>query len=121
MKNTLLKPETPEQLEAESGSSAPTCSASIDWYPGPAQDGGGTAGGEYWNDGDTLLIVVELRGGASEVVCVNVSADEGRADMTLQSTGDDTGWTLSDISWWAILNGKFPKQKDQALPQAGRE
>ena len=27
MKDTLLKPEAPEQLKAESGSSAPTCSA----------------------------------------------------------------------------------------------
>lgn len=27
MKDTLLKPETPDQLQAESGSSAPTCSA----------------------------------------------------------------------------------------------
>ena len=29
MKDTLLKPETPDQLKDESGSSAPTCSASL--------------------------------------------------------------------------------------------
>ena len=29
MKDTLLKPETPDQLQAESGSSAPICSALV--------------------------------------------------------------------------------------------
>jgi|GEM_PF-2713123 len=85
----------------------PHCPASystLDWKAGPSGGGEGTAGGDRWWDGDALLVIVELGSGGREVFVADISADEGRADMVLSASGDDTGWQLSDIYTYAKLD-----------------
>ena len=84
----------------------PPCSASLIWNPGPANGGAGNSeslnGKAWWSD-STLLVIVELREGV-DIMAVNVSDGE----MFLHGSGDDTGWTLDDVSWWADLDAALP-------------
>jgi hypothetical protein len=94
---------------------AAPCCASLEWYPGPANGGGGTAqesspnGDPWWRDGDLLLVIVDCNDGP-EVSAVRVHADGSESlDFSNAASGDfDFGWTDRDISWWARLDGVLP-------------
>lgn len=87
----------------------------LEWNPGPAISGGGTAQEDahdssipWWHDGDLLLVIVERNDGP-EVSCVRVHADGDMLDFSNAATDDfDFGWTDRDISWWARLDGILP-------------
>lgn len=75
-----------------------------EWHEGPANGGEGTAGGNMWIDGEELLVIIELRDGDREVLSVIINADGNQASMVMNGSGDDTGWDLFDIYWWARVS-----------------
>ena len=104
------KNKTDEQTAAREASlSAPICSA-LKWMPGPAEDGGGTAGkdeagNDMWWDGDMFIAVVELRDGSRDIFLASVSCDEEMFDLRHPLTGDSISeWGTDSISWWAKID-----------------
>ena len=87
----------------------------LTWNLGPSEGGQGTAGGDRWNDGDLLLVVVNLREGR-DVMAVRITCSEGIANVVMPDTGDDCGWGVDDISWWAYLEDALP-----SLPEHQRQ
>ena len=79
----------------------------LTWNPGPTEGGQGTAGGDRWNDGDLLLVVVNLREGR-DVMAVSITCSEGIANVVMADTGDACGWGVDAISWWAYLEEALP-------------
>lgn len=84
----------------------------LDWHPGPASGGEGTAGGTselpVWFDGDLLLLVI-YRSDGSEAVTARVSADSHHVSFTNPLTGDeDLGFSDTDIAWWAVISDSIP-------------
>lgn len=88
---------------------------SVEWNPGPANGGGGTADdpnqekhehGHYWLDGQLLLVMV-----GEEVSTVRVHAGDFGVEFANAATGDfDFGWTDQNIDWWAILDDVLPNK-----------
>ena len=84
------------------------------WNQGPEYGGNGTAGGGMWNDGDFLLVVIELREGR-DVMAVRINCVDGYANMVMADTGDDCGWSVEDIAWWANLENALPGQSNAPI------
>jgi hypothetical protein len=82
----------------------------LEWHPGPANGGVGTAGKNeagvsQWYDGDRLLVVVEINTGEREIVCLDVIADEERFETRLAGTDElYSAFLPEDWSWWAKLD-----------------
>lgn len=113
MENNFVKNNGPtEAPSATAGDfSRPHCSASLEWNRGPAMGGEGTGGGLWWQDSETLLIVIELAGGGREIWCVGVMADATGVDFQ-DSEGNIIGWGPEAVSWWAKLtDDHLPKTK----------
>lgn len=108
-------PQNTEAAETVQTSSVPAVRRELEWHPGPAIGGGGTAQHEdyathpsWWYDGQLLLVIVERTDGP-EVSAVRVHADGDMLDFSNAATDDfDFGWTDQDISWWAILDDILP-------------
>lgn len=84
----------------------------LEWFPGPAGGGTGTAGrrdgSHWWWDGDLLLVQVETNLGV-EMTMRRVQADGGHLSFVDPVTGDDDfGYMGDDIMRWAKL--KDPNQ-----------
>ena len=111
-RNKMIDTQKLEEA-ADSGLPGMTCSASLVWHAGPANDGGGTCGIRHgipwWYDGDLLLVIVETTGGR-EFSVVRVSADGSQLSFANAATGDDDfGYMGGDISWWAKLDENIPR------------
>lgn len=97
-------------------------SCNLEWHPGPANGGVGTAGEKngvsQWWDGDILLIIVETNSGR-EFAVVHISADgDDYFEVRDASTGDDyDAWSPDEWSWWAKLDEKnLPPQPQPTEP-----
>ena len=80
----------------------------LQWKPGPAQGGGGTAGKRdgcpIWHDGDLLLIVVNTKGGRS-VFLSRVGTDGDQLSFFDPETDDDNfGYWDGAIDWFAVID-----------------
>ena len=84
------------------------------WNIGPSDGGRGTAGGDMWNDGDLLLVVVNLREGRA-TMAVRITCCDGEANMVMSDTGDECGWSVNDISWWAYLDDALPSMPNAKM------
>lgn len=115
-----LMKNTEHNSDAEGRRTPPTCSATLVWHAGPANGGEGTAGlrdgDPWWDDGDLLLVIVDVVGGR-EMRLLNVHADGPESlDFSDPETGNfDFGWTDRQISWWARIKESLP-QNDQDQP-----
>ena len=81
-----------------------TCSA-LEWKKGPALGGEGTAGGDWWNDGDWLIIVVDTVG-KRRVFMVRVSCDVDYFGLYDQYDDYFDDYSIEDVSWYAVLDTK---------------
>jgi hypothetical protein len=80
--------------------------ADFTWHRGPNLGGEGTAGGNNWWDGDTLVVIAGDGKENTILALVTVDADEGY--VVLRSWEDDEALEFgpSEIAWWS----KFPEQ-----------
>lgn len=89
--------------------------AELQWHPGPARGGEGTAGAKdgvsQWFDGDLLLIIVETNGGR-EFAVVRIDCDEHYFSVYDASSGDDhAAWGPESWEWYAKLDeSNLPSQ-----------
>ena len=91
---------TPERLRKWEPAIQP-----LDWRPGPAEGGGGTAGGgpedSIWFDGDRLLVVVNCEDGVFiDLVFISVVDDHAVFHV---GEADYFSYSESAISWWAEI------------------
>lgn len=89
----------------------PAYTFTLEWHPGPAQGGGGTAGKDAngvssWYNGDRLMIIIDTNKGR-EVAVVDIDCDEDYFRVNDAGSGESyDAWGPYDWLWWAELTDK---------------